>query len=138
MFHDDINRRLEKPLDEKLVLKRFDDLDYITGQVAIQHANAIFGYGNWGYGVKDIRRDGMYVHAIVWVEVFNNDGHTSMIHREDVGTGKIEMTKEKKDKQGNVIKEPEELQEMGVQGCCYRRIEKSIENIRNTIWFRFV
>jgi len=129
MFHEDLLKRLEKPLDKKLVLQRYDGLDYIAGQIAIQHANAIFGYGNWGYGVKEIKRDGQFVHAIVWVEVFNSDNHAMLVHREDVGTGKIEMTKEKKDKQGNVIKAPEEIQEMAYKGAVTDGLKRALRTL---------
>ena len=126
MFEPALTKRLEEDLSKKLVLQRYDGLDYIAGQVAIEHANAIFGYGNWGYGVKEIKRDGKFIHAIVWVEVFKNDRHEGMVHKEDLGIGKIEMTKGKKDKKGNVVKEPEELQEMAYKGAVTDGLKRAL------------
>jgi recombination DNA repair RAD52 pathway protein len=129
MFDTNKLKRLEKELDKNLVLQRYDGLDYIAGQIAIEHANAIFGYGNWSYGVKETRRDGMFIHSIIWVKVYSDDAHKKYIMREDLGTGKIEMTKEKLDKNGQVIKEPEELQEMAYKGSITDGLKRALRTL---------
>lgn len=142
MFKDTIIKRLEKELDEKLVLQRYDGLDYIAGQIAIEHANAIFGYGNWSYEVKEVRRDGMFIHAIVGVNIYQDDKHEKSIYRQDLGTGKIEMTKpvyeyDKKtkryvlDENGNkkIIKQPEEIQEMAYKGAVTDGLKRALRTL---------
>lgn len=123
MFSEEIIKRLEKDLDKKLVLQRWDGFDYIPGFVAIQHANAIFGYDSWGYEIVSTKRDGMFIHSIVRVWVFDGD---KKIERCDIGTGKIEMTREKKDKQGNIIKPSEEMQEMAYKGSVTDGLKRAL------------
>ena len=129
MFSKEITKRLEKDLDPKLVLQRYDGLDYIPGIISIQNANAIFGEGNWGYKIKDIKRDGMFIHAIVKVRVYKDDNHNCYVEKEDLGTGKIEMTKEKKnEKTGEIYKESEEIQEMAYKGAVTDGLKRALRS----------
>lgn len=129
MFSEDKIKRLEKDLDKKLVLQRWDGMDYIPGFVAIEHLNAIFGYDGWSYQVNEIKRDGMFYYSVVKLEVFCDDKHETSICRSDVGIGKVEMTREKKDKQGNIIKKSEEMLEMAIKGSVTDALKRSARTI---------
>ena len=73
MFSQDIIERLEQPISPDRVKTRKAPggrtVSYIEGHDAIATANAIFGYGEWGYEVKAIHRDGRLVYATVTVQV---------------------------------------------------------------------
>ena len=125
MFSQDRIKRLEKDLDNKLILQRWDGMDYIPGFVAIEHLNAIFGYDGWSYQVIDIKRDGMFYYSTVKLEIYSDEKHETIVCRSDVGVGKVEMTREKKDKQGNIIKKPEEMLEMAIKGSVTDALKRS-------------
>ena len=129
MFSEGIIKRLEKDLDKKLVLQRWDGRDYIPGFIAIEHANAIFGYDGWSYEVVDIKRDGLFYYTTIKLKVYCDNEHQNFVERGDVGVGKIEMTREKKDKQGNILKPSEEMLEMAIKGSCTDGLKRCLRTL---------
>ena len=73
VFNSNVVERLNEPIDPGRVKTRRAPggrtVSYIEGHDAIATANIIFGYGNWGYRVEDINRDGRLVYATVTVTV---------------------------------------------------------------------
>ncbi len=73
VFTEELISRLDEPIDPERIKTRKAPggrtVSYIEGHDAIATANSLFGYGNWGYRVEDIRRDGRLVYATVTVTV---------------------------------------------------------------------
>lgn len=101
-------KNLNAPLNKAFVLHRqHDNIDYIAGYVAIEQANRIFGYENWGYLItkqpelikeKDLLDKPYWFFTCSvksWVRINGRD-----IEREDVGIGEVTFTKQYKDKKG--------------------------------------
>lgn len=94
---------LQKALDAELPKGYSHNLqgkDYIAGYIAIEQANRIFGYDNWGYKItrnpellKETDLTGNpYLYYIAQVETWVRIGNI-LVRREDVGYGEVTYTK---------------------------------------------
>lgn len=101
--------KLQEPLDPGFVIKRADGMDYIAGYVAIEQANRIFGFHNWGYTItqqpiitkETDSTDKPYWYCTCTVKTWVKVPETqNQIEREDVGFGEVTFTKEFTDKKG--------------------------------------
>lgn len=102
MTDNKLYKKLDKKLPKEYVLSRKQHgrtFEYIAGYIAIEQANKIFGYDNWGYKVvegpelhkeKQGTKKQWYYTCTVRSHVLN-DGKT--IVREDVGFKDVVFTK---------------------------------------------